>query len=63
MLEHQVNCQKGDGEPPTVSKDVVQTSSMGKLSANHLKYIAGHVIPQQPMFLAAVLSALQQVYD
>jgi hypothetical protein len=63
MLEHQVNCQKGDGEPPTVSKDVAQTSSLGKMSANHLKYIASHVIPQQPMFLAAVLSALQQVCD
>jgi hypothetical protein len=63
MLEHQVNFQKGDGEPPTVSKDLVQTSSLGKLSAKQLKYLAGHVIPQQPMFLAAVLSALQQVYD
>lgn len=60
MLEHQVNCQKGDGESPAVSKDVVHTSSLSKLSANQLKYIAGHVIPQQPMFLAAVLSALQQ---
>jgi hypothetical protein len=63
MLEHQVHCQKGDGEPPAVSKDVAQTSSLGKLSANQLKYIAGHVIPQQPMFLAAVLSALRQVCD
>jgi hypothetical protein len=63
MLEHQVNCQKGDGESPAVSKDVVHTSSLSKLSANQLKYIAGHVIPQQPMFLAAVLSALQQVCD
>jgi hypothetical protein len=63
MLEHQVNCQKGDGESPAVSKDMVQTSSLSKLSANQLKYIAGHVIPQQPMFLAAVLSALQQVCD
>jgi hypothetical protein len=61
MLEHQVNCQKGDGETPTPNKEVVQTPSLSKLPANQLKYIAGHMIPQQPMFLAAILSALQQV--
>jgi hypothetical protein len=61
MLEHQVNCQIGDGETSAVSREVVQTSSLSKLPANQLKYIAGHVIPQQPMFLAAILSALQQV--
>lgn len=62
MLEHQVNCQKGDGETPTSSKETTQqnTSSLSRTPANQLKYIAGHMIPQQPMFLAAILSALQQ---
>ncbi|KDR16353.1 protein dopey-1 homolog isoform X2 [Zootermopsis nevadensis] len=59
MLEHQVNSQKGDGETPTASKEVDLTS-LSKFPANQFKYIAGHVIPQQPMFLAAILSALQQ---
>jgi hypothetical protein len=61
MLEHQVNCQKGDGETAAVIKEVVQISSLRKLPPNQLKYIGGHVIAQQPMFLAAILSALQQV--
>jgi hypothetical protein len=62
MLEHQVNSQKGDGETPAASKEVEQTS-LSKLPANQFKYTAAHVIPQQPMFLAAILSALQQVCD
>jgi hypothetical protein len=61
MLEHQVNCQKGDGETPAVSKEVMQISSLSRLPANQLKYIGGHVITQQPMFLAAIINALQQV--
>jgi hypothetical protein len=60
MLEHQVNCQKGDVEAPAVNREVVQISQ-SKLPGNQLKYIGGHVIAQQPMFLAAILSALQQV--
>ncbi|XP_023718221.1 protein dopey-1 homolog isoform X2 [Cryptotermes secundus] len=60
MLEHQVNCQKGDGETAAVSKEVMQVSSLSRVPANQLKYIGGHVIAQQPMFLAAILSALQQ---
>jgi hypothetical protein len=62
MLEHQVIFQKGDGETPAANKEVEQTS-VSKQAANQFKYIAGHVIPQQPMFLAAILSALQQVCD
>jgi hypothetical protein len=61
MLEHQVNCQKGDVEAPAVNREVVQILSLSKLPANQLKYIGGHVIAEQPMFLAAVLSALKQV--
>lgn len=61
MLEHQVNCQKGDGETAAVNKEVMQVSSLSRVPANQLKYIGGHVIAQQPMFLAAILSALQQV--
>ncbi|XP_067010621.2 protein dopey-1 homolog [Anabrus simplex] len=48
MLEHQVNLQKGDD-----SKDSL------KIPANQQKYVAGVAIPHQPMFLAAILTALK----
>ncbi|KAJ9601413.1 hypothetical protein L9F63_000437, partial [Diploptera punctata] len=60
MLEHQVNCQKGDSDTPASSKESTPVSTMSKISTNQLKYNAGHLIPQQPMFLSAILSALKQ---
>jgi hypothetical protein len=63
MLEHQVILQKGDSETPISSKESTPVSTMSKMSTNQLKYNAGYLIPQQPMFLSAVLSALKQVYQ
>jgi hypothetical protein len=61
MLEQQVNCQKGDVDTSGASKEAVQISALNRMAANQMKYISGHVIAQQPMFLTAILSALQQV--
>lgn len=70
MLEHQVNLQKG--ELDSSNKDTNSTQS-GE-SINHIpggsissrphqqfKYITGSVIPQQPMFLNAIIIALKLV--
>ncbi|PSN50572.1 hypothetical protein C0J52_14759 [Blattella germanica] len=55
-----VNCQKGDAaETPAASKESTPTSTLSKVPQNQLKYNAGHLIPQQPMFLNAVVSALK----
>nr|CAD7588637.1 unnamed protein product [Timema genevievae] len=56
MLEHQVNTQKGEDDtgPP------VANTPAKPITGYHLKFNAGLNIPQQPMFLAAILSALRQ---
>nr|CAD7456244.1 unnamed protein product [Timema tahoe] len=56
MLEHQVNTQKGEDDtgPPVANTPAKPTTGY------HLKFNAGLNIPQQPMFLAAILSALRQ---
>ncbi|XP_063217046.1 protein dopey-1 homolog isoform X2 [Bacillus rossius redtenbacheri] len=63
MLEHQVNAQKGDADAvPTGAGKETQAAAGAKSpsSSFQLKYVAGLPIPQQPMFLAAILSALRQ---
>ncbi|XP_024938328.1 protein dopey-1 homolog isoform X2 [Cephus cinctus] len=60
MLEHQCGAQKGDEVgPPTPSSPTTPTKGAPNLIGNSLKYIPGASIPQQPMFLASILSALQ----
>ncbi|XP_012276640.1 protein dopey-1 homolog isoform X2 [Orussus abietinus] len=60
MLEHQCGIQKGD-EVALVTQQTppTPTKSPPNLTGNTLKYVAGAPIPQQPMFLASILSALQ----
>lgn len=60
MLEHQCGIQKGDevGLPAPVTP-TTPTKSAPSLAGNALKYLPNAPIPQQPMFLASILSALQ----
>lgn len=52
MLEHEVNSRKGDSEAGAEKSAASDTSG-------ELKYVLGKVIPQQPMFLAAIIRALE----
>lgn len=75
ILEHQVQHQKGDNQQSTQSNlstgsapaslsnpnnqnggDVTPSASQKN---SELKYLVGRPIPQQPMFVAAILSALR----
>ncbi|XP_053971376.1 protein dopey-1 homolog isoform X2 [Hylaeus volcanicus] len=60
MLEHQCSNQKGEEIcPPTAPAPSTPTKTVPNIMGNSLKYIPGAPIPQQPMFLASILSALQ----
>ncbi|CAK9831783.1 Protein dopey-1 homolog [Anthophora retusa] len=60
MLEHQCGNQKGEEIcPPTTPTPSTPTRTVPSIMGNSLKYIPGAPIPQQPMFLASILSALQ----
>ncbi|XP_070151430.1 protein DOP1 homolog isoform X2 [Polyergus mexicanus] len=60
MLEHQCSSQKGEEiNSTTSSMPSSPTRILPSLIGNSLKYISGAAIPQQPMFLASILSALQ----
>ncbi|XP_034191281.1 protein DOP1 homolog isoform X3 [Osmia lignaria lignaria] len=60
MLEHQCGSQKGEELcPPIISTPSTPTRTVPNIMGNSLKYIPGAAIPQQPMFLASILSALQ----
>lgn len=65
MLEHQCGSQKGEEIcPPTTPPPPTQTTptkTVPNIMGNSLKYIPGAPIPQQPMFPASILSALQLV--
>lgn len=54
MLEHEVNSRKGDSDTGT-EKSATSSDTGG----GELKYISGKVIPQQSMFLAAIIRALE----
>ncbi|KAK0181813.1 hypothetical protein PV327_000009 [Microctonus hyperodae] len=63
MLEYQCGVQKGDDTVPTVP--IIQqipttpTENISNISGGNLEYISGAPIPNQPLFLASILSALQ----
>ena len=62
MLEHQCGVQKG--EDVNMSNTSTMTSpsrTTYNLSGNNLKYTKELTIPQQPMFIASILSALKLV--
>ncbi|CAL7952170.1 unnamed protein product [Xylocopa violacea] len=60
MLEHQCSNQKGEEIcPPTTATPGTPTKNVPNIMGNSLKYLPGALIPQQPMFLASILSALQ----
>ena len=59
MLEHQCGAQKGEEVGATPTTPASPSKNAHSLSGNTLKYIAGAPIPQQPMFLASILSALK----
>ncbi|XP_076753567.1 protein DOP1 homolog isoform X2 [Xylocopa sonorina] len=60
MLEHQCSNQKGEEIcPPTTATPGTPTKNIPNIMGNSLKYLPGALIPQQPMFLASILSALQ----
>lgn len=62
MLEHQCSNQKGEEiNSMTSSIPSSPTRISSNLIGNNLKYISGAAIPQQPLFLASILSALQLV--
>jgi hypothetical protein len=61
MLEHQCGAQKGEDVAVTASTPTTPSRTADNLSGNTLKYIAGAPIPQQPMLLASILSALKLV--
>lgn len=63
MLEHQIGAQKGEeigssNLPTTLSSP---SRVPHNLTGNTLKYVTGSPIPQQPMFLASIISALKLV--
>ncbi|KAK7864583.1 hypothetical protein R5R35_003176 [Gryllus longicercus] len=58
MLEHQVSLQKGEDATTTpTTKESKESSTPTKNP--HQKYTAGVAIPEQPMFLSGILSALK----
>ncbi|XP_018337342.1 PREDICTED: protein dopey-1 homolog isoform X1 [Trachymyrmex septentrionalis] len=61
MLEHQCSSQKGEEINSTTSPIPSSPTRASNLIGNSLtlKYISGAAIPQQSMFLASILSALQ----
>ncbi|KOC60909.1 Protein dopey-1 like protein [Habropoda laboriosa] len=60
MLEHQCGNQKGEEIcPPTTPTPSTPTRTVPSIMGNSLKYVPGVPIPQQPMFLASILSALK----
>ncbi|XP_033338749.1 protein DOP1 homolog isoform X2 [Megalopta genalis] len=60
MLEHQCGSQKGEDIcATTTSTPSTPTRTVPNITGNSLKYVPGAPIPQQPMFLASILSALQ----
>uniref|UniRef100_A0ABD2XAC5 Dopey N-terminal domain-containing protein n=3 Tax=Trichogramma kaykai TaxID=54128 RepID=A0ABD2XAC5_9HYME len=65
MLEHQCSLQKGEEPAPTPStgqqpvSPSVTSASMPSLTGQNLKYVPGAPIPQQPMFITSILSALK----
>lgn len=60
MLEHQCGNQKGEEIcPSNTTIPNTPTENIPNIMGNSLKYIPGASIPQQPMFLASILSALQ----
>ncbi|KYQ56351.1 Protein dopey-1 like protein [Trachymyrmex zeteki] len=61
MLEHQCCSQKGEEINSTTSPIPSSPTRASNLIGNNLtlKYVSGAAIPQQPMFLASILSALQ----
>lgn len=59
MLEHQCSGTKVE-ESPQNQQSGVHVPSLG---GSAMKYIPGNPIPQQPMFLASILSALQLVSE
>ncbi|XP_033225159.1 protein dopey-1 homolog isoform X2 [Belonocnema kinseyi] len=60
MLEHQIGAQKGDDiTSGAISTPNSPFRSGHNLTGNTLKYVTGAPIPQQPMFLASVISALK----
>lgn len=62
MLEHQCSNQKGEEISSTTSSIPLSSPiRASNLIGNSLKYVSGAAIPQQPMFLASILSALQLV--
>lgn len=61
MLEHQCSSQKGEEINSTTSSIPSSPTRASNLIGNSLKYVSGAAIPQQPMFLASILSALQLV--
>ena len=64
MLEYQCGAQKSDDTVPTTPPTpTTPTKSAPNLGGNTLEYVSGAAIPQQPMFLASILSALQLVIN
>lgn len=62
MLEHQCGNQKGEEIcPPITPTPSTPTKTVPNIMGNSLKYVPNAPIPQQPMFLASILSALQLV--
>ena len=62
MLEHQCSNQKGEEIcPPIIPTPSTPIKTIPNITGNSLKYLPGASIPQQPMFLASILSALQLV--
>ncbi|KAK9297047.1 hypothetical protein QLX08_009141 [Tetragonisca angustula] len=60
MLEHQCSNQKGEEIcPPIIPTPSTPIKTIPNITGNSLKYLPGASIPQQPMFLASILSALQ----
>ncbi|XP_066603567.1 protein dopey-1 homolog isoform X2 [Prorops nasuta] len=60
MLEHQCSIQKGEEiGPVAASIPGTPVKTVPNLTGSSLKYVSGSPIPQQPMFLASILSALQ----
>lgn len=68
MLEREVNSRRGNSNE-NESTTTGNTSTNGSSGVERqdsfsgggeLKYISGRVIPQQPMFLAAITKALEQ---
>ncbi|XP_058800674.1 protein dopey-1 isoform X2 [Phymastichus coffea] len=59
MLEHQCGAQKSEEVVSTTPTPISPYKNAPSLTGNTLKYISGAPIPQQPMFVASILSALK----